>query len=110
MAIVSANSRTFESYGLQASRIAPICRDCAERCAKAYYFLRESEETHLLVGSLVYLFWTREPMGFSIASLFSQPQPEDVKALIASAHTGRPFTPWTPRISMPPPSQPAAAG
>ena len=93
MAIVSANARAFESYGLQASRIAPICLDCAERYAKAYYFLRESEENHLLVGSLVYLFWTREPVGFSTASLFSQPQPEDVKALIASAHTGRPFTP-----------------
>lgn len=92
MALVSANARAFESYGLQASRIAPICLDCAERYTKAYYVLRESEETHLLVGPLVYLFWSREPVRFNIASLFSQPQSEDVKALIASARTGRSFT------------------
>jgi CRISPR-associated protein Csd1 len=92
MAIVSANKDAFYSYDLRNSLLSPTCWDCAERYAKAYYVLRESEGTHLLVGPLVYLFWSREPASFNIASLFSQPQPEDVKALIASARTGRLFT------------------
>ena len=92
MTMVSANADAFESYGLKASLIAPVCRDCAERSARAYNALLEKEDSRLNIGSLVYLFWTREPIGFNIASLFSQPQPEELKALIASARTGRAFT------------------
>lgn len=92
MALVSANAHAFESYGLEASHISPICRECSERYAKAANALREKEDSHLVVGPLVYLFWTREPSGFNIASLFSQPQPEEVKALIASARSGKPRT------------------
>ena len=36
MTMVSANADAFESYGLKASLIAPVCRDCAERSARAY--------------------------------------------------------------------------
>lgn len=89
MAMVSANARAFESYGLQASHIAPVCRDCAERYAKAANTLREKEDSRLVVGSLLYLFWTRQDTGFNIAALFFQPQPEQVKELIRSAPRGR---------------------
>ncbi len=92
MALISANARAFESYGLEASLIAPVCRDCAERYAKAVNALREKEDSHIVVGPLLYLFWTREPADFNIATLFSQPQSEEVKALIQSARKGRPFT------------------
>jgi CRISPR-associated protein Csd1 len=89
MALVSANAPAFESYGLEASQIAPVCLDCAERYAKAYNVLREQEDTHLIVGSLVYLFWTRKEVGFNIASLFSRPEPAQVRELIQSAPRGR---------------------
>jgi CRISPR-associated protein Csd1 len=89
MAIVSANKDAFYSYHLRKSLLSPTCWDCAERYAKAYYVLRESEGTHLLVGPLVYLFWTRQETGFNIAALFSQPQPEQVKELLRSAPRGR---------------------
>lgn len=89
MTLVSANAPAFESYGLKASLIAPVCRDCAERSAKAYNALLGKEDSRLNIGPLVYLFWTREPTGFNIAALFSQPQPDDVKALLSSARRGR---------------------
>ncbi|MEW6660768.1 MAG: type I-C CRISPR-associated protein Cas8c/Csd1 [Thermodesulfobacteriota bacterium] len=92
MTLVSANADAFLSYGLKASLISPICRDCAERYAKAANALREKKDSHLVVGPLVYLFWTRESTNFNIATLFSQPQPEEVKALIQSARKGRPRT------------------
>jgi CRISPR-associated protein Csd1 len=90
MVLVSANARAFESYGLAASRIAPVCRDCAERYAKAANALREREDTRLVVGPLLYLFWTREEAGFNIASILSQPQPEEVQELLLAAARGRP--------------------
>jgi len=92
MTLVSANADAFESYGLKASLIAPVCRDCAENSAKAYNSLLEKEDSRLNIGSLVYLFWTREPTGFNIVNLYSQPKPEEVKALLASARSGKPRT------------------
>lgn len=88
MTLVSANNTAFESYGLKASLIAPICYDCAERYGKAANALIENDTTHLRLGSCIYLFWTREPSNFSIGSMLSDPQPEDVKALLASFYSG----------------------
>lgn len=92
MALVSANAQAFESYKLSASNIAPVCRDCAERYAKAANALREKEDSSLVVGPLLYLFWTRQETGFNIAALFSKPEPEEVKELLRSAPKGRFYT------------------
>ena len=92
MTMVSANADAFESYGLKASLIAPVCRDCAERSAKAYNALLEKEDSRLNIGPLVYLFWTRQETPFNIAALFSKPQPEQVKELMRSAPRGRLYT------------------
>lgn len=89
MALISANAPAFESYGLRASHIAPVCRNCAERYAKAANALRESKASSLVIGPLLYLFWTRKETDFNIGALFSQPQPEEVKQLLRSAHEGK---------------------
>jgi CRISPR-associated protein Csd1 len=87
--VVTANKNAFYSYGLEQSFIAPTCRPCAERYAKAINRLVEQKETHITIGPLVYLFWTKEPQGFSFASILSDPQPDEVRALIASVFSGR---------------------
>ncbi|MBW1991996.1 MAG: type I-C CRISPR-associated protein Cas8c/Csd1, partial [Deltaproteobacteria bacterium] len=92
MALVSADKRAFQSYGLKASHIAPVCLDCAERYAKAVNALREREDSRLVVGPLLYLFWTRQDTGFNVAALFSQPRPEEVKELLRAAAKGRAYT------------------
>ena len=89
MALISANKPAFESYGLEASLIAPTCQDCGERFSKAINALIEGEDTHITVGPLVYLFWTKEEVPFSVASLLSRPDPDEVRALIASVFEGR---------------------
>jgi CRISPR-associated protein Csd1 len=89
MAIISANVPAFESYGLEASLIAPTCQECGERFSKAANDLIEDERTHITTGSLVYLFWTREEQGFSVASLLSTPEPDEVRALLTAAFSGR---------------------
>jgi CRISPR-associated protein Csd1 len=89
MALISANVPAFESYGLEASLIAPTCQECGERFSKAANDLIEDERTHLTIGPLVYLFWTREDQSFSIASLLSTPEPEEVQALLSAALCGK---------------------
>jgi len=89
MALISANAPAFESYGLEASFIAPTCQDCGERFSKAANALIEGEDTHITVGRLVYLFWTRGEAPFSVATLLSRPEPDEVRALIASVFSGQ---------------------
>jgi CRISPR-associated protein Csd1 len=87
-ALISANSPAFESYGLEASLIAPTCQECGEHFSKAANALLEDASTRLRIPPLVYIFWTREDVAFNPARLLSDPQPEEVKALLESAWTG----------------------
>lgn len=93
MALISANAPAFESYGLEASLIAPTCQECGERFSNAANALIEDERTHITVGPVVYVFWTKtEDDGFSVASLLSTPEPDAVRALIRSAFSGHAAT------------------
>jgi CRISPR-associated protein Csd1 len=89
MALISAENNAFESYGLENSLIAPTCQECGERFSNAANALIEDERTHITVGPVVYVFWTREEdTGFSVTSLLSTPEPDAVRALIRSAFSG----------------------
>lgn len=88
-ALVSANADAFESYGLEASLISPICRDCGEAFAKAANRLMQEDDKHLRVGPTVYLFWTRDGGEVAVADFLRSPRGEEVKALIASVFSGK---------------------
>jgi CRISPR-associated protein Csd1 len=87
MALVSTNAPAFESYGLDGVSCAPICPRCGEQFSKVANALIQGDHTHLRVGPLVYLFWTRDE-SWSPASILSNPEPEEVRALLASAFGG----------------------
>ncbi|MCD6599929.1 MAG: type I-C CRISPR-associated protein Cas8c/Csd1 [Dehalococcoidia bacterium] len=87
MALVSVNNSSGESYCLKAALNSPICQYCAERYAKATDSLIKDEKSHLRIGPIIYLFWTRNDMEFDPASMLSDPQPEDVKKLLESVKT-----------------------
>jgi CRISPR-associated protein Csd1 len=87
--VVTANKEAFWSYGLEQSLIAPTCRSCAERYAKAVNRLIEREDTHVTIGPLVYLFWTKDNNPFSVASLLSRPEADEVRTLITSIFRGQ---------------------
>ena len=89
MALISANAAAFESYGLEASLIAPTCQECGERFSKAANALIQGESTHIRIGPLMYIFWTKEECEFSPATLLSRPEPTEVRALIKSVFGGR---------------------
>lgn len=86
--LVSANAAAFTSYGLENSLTSPISRDAAERFTKGLNDLLGKQESRFYVGSLVYVFWTREPTEFSPGTILSRPTPEQVKQLFTSAYSG----------------------
>ncbi len=90
--IISANAEAFESYGLEASLIAPTCADCGERFTKAANDLLASDQTRIVMGGIAFISWTKEEVGFSLKSLLDVSSPEEVRELIASVHSGR-FSP-----------------
>ena len=88
-ALISANVPAFESYGLEASLIAPTCQECGERFSKALNSLIEEPATHVRIDPTLYVFWTKEERGFNVGSLLQNPEAEEVKALINSAFKGQ---------------------
>ena len=89
-AIVSANASAYESYGLEAALTAPTCWDCARDYANVLSALLSSDRhSFRIFEQIAYVFWTREDADFSVATLLSAPQPEDVRELLDSVQDGR---------------------
>ena len=93
-AIISANAEAFESYGLEASLIAPTCADCGERFTKAANDLLSREGNRVIIGGAAFIFWTQEEVGLDIFATFNNPEPGQVAALIDSVRKGA----WTPGV------------
>jgi CRISPR-associated protein Csd1 len=89
-ALISANAEAFESYGLEASFIAPTCAGCGERFTKAANELLSSEQNRAFLAGSVCLFWTREDVGFNFLTLLTEADAQQVKALIDSVRSGKP--------------------
>lgn len=87
--LVSANRQAFESYGLHASLIAPMCHECAELHAKAINELIKDKNTSIFLGPIVYVFWTKKENNISWANLLTKPQAEDVQRLLSGGFTGQ---------------------
>lgn len=90
MPFISANEDAFLSYGLQASLIAPTCEDCGQRFGNALNDLLSNEETHFRVPPVVYIFWAREPIEFSLVSMLSQTKPDEVRQFLQAPWRGKP--------------------
>jgi CRISPR-associated protein Csd1 len=88
-AIISANENAYESYGLERSRIAPICVQCAEQTTVVLNRLLSDETHHIRFPSGVYVFWTRGGQEIDITRILTQPTAQDVRELLRSPFTGR---------------------
>lgn len=58
MNFISANAQAFESYGLEASRTAPVKFAAAEQYANGLNRLLADPDTSLKIGGVTYAFWT----------------------------------------------------
>jgi len=84
MAVISANSPAFESYGLEASLIAPTCEDCSESFSKGLNYLLNNGKHNLTIGPLKYIFWTKKESDFNVHNFLDDPDPAEVRKLIES--------------------------
>lgn len=87
--VISANAAAFESYGLEASRVAPTCRECAEDFHRALNHLLDDDQGSLRVGDAAFVFWTRDNVQFDVGSLMTRPDAAAVRALVESVGRGR---------------------
>ncbi len=85
---VSAQGSAFSSYALENSLTSPISRDAAERFTKALNQLLSIEDSRLYIGSVVYVFWTREKSIFNPRKPLQQPKAAEVKQMLISIFTG----------------------
>ena len=86
--IISANADAFESYGLEASLIAPTCAACGEKFTKALNALIADAQHRFFLGGSVFVFWTREETTFSPLNMLTTPDAATVKRLLDSLRRG----------------------
>lgn len=89
VAFISANEGAFESHGLKRAQTSPVSREAAERFTKALNHLISQRGQRLMVGNLVYFFWTKDGPAEDIIEALDQAPPERVRDLLNSARTGR---------------------
>ena len=88
VALVSANEVAYESYGLERAQTSPISGDAAERFTKALNHLIAGEHTHITIGGLVYVFWTRNGPDGEFLDFLNEARPEQVKHLLDAYRNG----------------------
>lgn len=86
--LVSANAAPFMSYGLENSLTSPISREAGEGFGKALNNLIASPDNHFRCDPVMYVFWTREPVGYAYGNSYKRDQPKSVKSLLQSAKRG----------------------
>ncbi|MYB54367.1 MAG: type I-C CRISPR-associated protein Cas8c/Csd1 [Acidobacteriia bacterium] len=86
--IISANAPAFESYGLEASRVAPTCQECGTAFTRGLNDLLADDQGSMTVGDATFVFWTRRQESFDFASLMRRPDAAQVGALLESVRRG----------------------
>lgn len=91
--LISANAGAFESYGLNASTIAPTCQLCAEAYGNALNALLGNRATSMWAGGLAYAFWTepQKPNRFNPGPMLTEPDENEseIRKLLGAAFGGR---------------------
>ena len=90
-ALLSANKEAFESYGMKASLVSPICSECGAEAVRGLNLLltTDTEKHRYDLGGVAFLFWLgKDAKGSNsdwllplIKQWFAQPQPETLQVL-----------------------------
>jgi CRISPR-associated protein Csd1 len=89
VAFISANCAAFESYGWERAQTSPISREAAERFTKALNHLIASERTHITIGGLVYVFWTKSGGDELVSMALDTPEDSQVRDALHAVWTGQ---------------------
>lgn len=91
--LVSADRRSYSSYGQEAGLNSPICVECADAAASGLNRLLEDQYAHANEGPLTVVYWTRAPREFTGALFSEVPNETDetaVKHFFESLVAGQP--------------------
>jgi CRISPR-associated protein Csd1 len=94
VSIVSCDKAAFESYGLKKAANAGIGHHAAEGYLRALTALMEDKveglpRSSLRIGNTVFLYWTRHDGAADFMHLLENPDPAQLKLLLASADSDR---------------------
>ncbi|CCU78373.1 CRISPR-associated protein, Csd1 family [Halanaerobium saccharolyticum subsp. saccharolyticum DSM 6643] len=87
--LISANHKSFESYGLSGSYIASICFDCATQYGRAANYLIAKKEHRLKIGDILYIFWTKNNLEFNGFELLENPEENELRDFLKSFKSGK---------------------
>ena len=87
--LISANHKSFESYGLSGSYIASICFDCATQYGRAANYLIAKEDHRLKIGDILYIFWTKNNLEFNGFELLENPEENELRDFLNSFRSGK---------------------
>ena len=90
VSIVSFDKGAFQHYGLDGAANAAIGYEAADGYARGFQWLRGNRDNHFIVGSTLFLFWTRKPTDTHFVMALNEASPEQVKALFESVAKGKP--------------------
>ncbi len=85
--LVSANAPAFEHYGFKNALNSPISREGGEKFTKALSSLLNDPQRHVVVGPLVYVFWSSGET-LDLPGYLEKPDLANVKALFGAAQSG----------------------
>ncbi|RCW88533.1 CRISPR-associated Csd1 family protein [Halanaerobium sp. DL-01] len=87
--LISANHKSFESYGLSGSYIASICFECATQYGRAANYLIAKKDHCLKIGDILYIFWTKNNLEFNGFELLENPEENELRDFLNSFRSGK---------------------
>lgn len=88
--LVTGNAKAFLSHGLEQSEIAPICQRCARTYGEALRYLLETDQHHLRLGDVTWVYWTKQASDFDPFNMLSAAEPRDIEALLGAPYRSTP--------------------
>jgi CRISPR-associated protein Csd1 len=89
-ALVSANIRAAESYGLQSRDGVPICWQCEESATRAINHLLSNPSSRIFFGNTTFIFWSNQACPFDLRSMLLSAQGCEPKILETCILSGKP--------------------
>jgi CRISPR-associated protein Cas8c/Csd1 subtype I-C len=79
--LISADKAACHSYGLKGASVSQISFEAEEKIVQAINYLLESDDNHLFIGDITFLFWGES--GRITRTFFDEPDSEEVRDYLA---------------------------
>jgi CRISPR-associated protein Csd1 len=87
LTLISADKAAYQSYGQEASFVAPTCEECSHLFSNALNLLLSQNQTHFRTSSAAYVFWAKGGTDSLVGENIFGANPDHVKKLFAALRT-----------------------